>query len=153
MTVKLKEEETGAAYDLVYDGESFHAAVATPKNDFYEMEISFSRLDPETNAYANVEKTHVIFSFDFSSEFNFFDDSTNTLLYQLSSQGGGSLLPEEDIHFDIGENQLSDAQYESAMVWFLLAAVILYLADIAIRKTIFCKKAKKPDTQVPENYF
>ena len=93
-------------------------------------------------------------SFDYSSEFNFFDDSKNTLLNEIASQCGGSILAEDNIHFNIDDNQLTEASYISIMVWLLLAAVIVYLVDITIRKSIFKKKTKKEiQEQAPDNYF
>lgn len=155
MEVKPFGQQTGSTYSLVYDGTSFNQQIPTPEVGLYEATISFSRLNPDTSEYEAVETTDVIFSFDFSSEFNFFDDHENTLLYQLSSQSGGSLLPEDDIRLNIQDNQLSDAHYQSTMVWFLLAAVIIYLADIAIRRTIFKKKPKQEEavTETPDNFF
>lgn len=141
-------------YNLIYDGESFHTTIQTPAVGLYRATITFSRKDAETGDYVPVEESTIVYSFDFSSEFNFFDDHENTLLYELSSQSGGSLLPEDGIRITIDDSQLGDAQYESTMVWFLLSAVIVYLADIAIRKTVFRKKPKKEENaEVPANYF
>ena len=153
MEVKPYGTENASTYSLVYDGENFNTQIATPQIGLYEATISFSRLNSKTDEYELVESTDIIFSFDFSSEFNFFDTKDNTLLYQLSSQSGGSLLPEDEIHLNINDSQLSDASYQSTMVWFLLAAVIVYLIDIAIRRTIFKKKPKQQNIETPSNYF
>lgn len=147
-------EETNSSYDLIFDGESFSYNVPTPKTGFYKALISFSKLNPETNTYELVESIHVTYSFDYSSEFNFFDETKNTLLNQISSQCGGSILAENNIRFDISDNQLTEASYVSLMVWILLAAVIIYLADIVVRKSLFKKKAKKEVNQeIKDNYF
>ena len=153
MEVKPYGTENASTYSLVYDGENFNTQIATPQIGLYEATISFSRLNSKTDEYELVESTDIIFSFDFSSEFNFFDTKDNTLLYQLSSQSGGSLLPEDEIRLNINDSQLSDASYQSTMVWFLLAAVIVYLIDIAIRRTIFKKKPKQQNIETPSNYF
>ena len=53
----------------------------------------------------------------------------------------------------MSNNQLAESSYVSLMVWILLAAVIIYLVDITIRKSIFRKKEKKEVNQVADNYF
>ena len=117
-------------------------------------EIDVSKLNEESNEYDLVETTSLTYSFDYSSEFNFFDTNENTLLYQLASQCGGSIYPENNIHFDINDNQLTEASYVSTMVWILLAAVIVYLVDITIRKSIFKKKVKIESKEPPaDNFF
>ena len=149
----LDDESTIANYDLVYDGSSFTYNLPTPKVGFYEAKVNFSKLNSETNEYELVETTTVIYSFDYSSEFNFFDETANTLLNQIASQCDGSILAENNIHIDMSNNQLADSSYVSLMVWILLAAVIVYLADITIRKSIFRKKEKKEVSQPADNYF
>lgn len=145
---------TPMTYHLIYDGESFRTTISTPDVGFYRATITFSRLDSTTGEYAVVEQSTFVYSFDFSSEFNFFNDHENTLLYELSSQSGGAMLAEDNIHLTMDDSQLSESQYQSAMVWFLLAAVVIYLADITIRKTVFRKKVKKEEnTEVPDSYF
>ena len=149
----LDDESTIANYDLVYDGSSFTYNLPTPNVGFYEAKVNFSKLNSETNEYELVETTTVIYSFDYSSEFNFFNETQNTLLNQIASQCGGSILAENNIHIDMSYNQLADSSYVSLMVWILLAAVIVYLADITIRKSIFRKKEKKEVSQPADNYF
>lgn len=149
----LEDESTIANYDLVYDGSSFTYNLPTPNVGFYEAKINFSKLNSETNEYEVVETTTVVYSFDYSSEFNFFDETENTLLNQIASQCGGSILAENNIHIDMSNNQLADSSYVSLMVWILLAAVIVYLADITIRKSIFRKKEKKEVSEPADNYF
>ena len=152
--VSSDNETESSTYDLVYDGSSFSYDIPTPKVGFYNTTISFSRLNSETNEYELIETTSITYSFDYSSEFNFFDDSKNTLLNQIASQCGGSILAENNVHFDISDNQLTEASYISLMVWIILAAVVVYLVDITIRKSIFRKKAKKEVTATaPDNYF
>lgn len=148
-------DNSSETYDLIYDGSSFNYKLPTPTVGFYNAEVSFYRLNEETSEYDLVEKTNVTYSFDYSSEFNFFDQSENTLLNQIASQTGGSILDENSIHFDISTNQLSESSYVSLMYWILLAAVILYLVDITIRKSLFKKKAKKDNIpqQPTDNYF
>lgn len=157
VSVKLTslDNNTNETYDLIYDGSSFTYKLPTPTVGFYNAEISFYRLNEETSEYDLVEKTNVTYSFDYSSEFNFFDQSENTLLNQIASQTGGSILDENSIHFDISTNQLSESNYVSLMYWILLAAVILYLVDITIRKSLFRKKEKKGNVpqQPTDNYF
>ena len=75
----LDDESTIANYDLVYDGSSFTYNLPTPNVGFYEAKVNFSKLNSETNEYELVETTTVIYSFDYSSEFNFFDETQNTL--------------------------------------------------------------------------
>lgn len=154
-SIEIKDLATSesSSYELTYDGSRFSYKVPTPNVGFYEATVKFSKLNSATNEYELVEETKTIFSFDYSSEFNFFDDSKNTLLNQLASQCGGSILAENNIHFDIDSNQLTEASYISLMVWILLAAVIVYLADITVRKSIFRKKEKKEVSQPADNYF
>lgn len=149
----LDKKDEKASYDLIFDGDSFSYNLPTPKVGFYKATISFSKLNPTTNAYELSEKVEMTYSFDYSSEFNFFDDNRNTLLNEISSQCGGSILAEDNIHFNIADNQLTEASYVSIMVWILLAAVILYLADIVIRKSLFKKKVKKEKEEIKDNYF
>ena len=152
--VSSDNKTESSTYDLVYDGRSFSYDIPTPEVGFYNITISFSRLNSETNEYELIETTSITYSFDYSSEFNFFDDSKNTLLNQIASQCGGSILAENNVHFDISDNQLTEASYISLMVWILLAAVVVYLVDITIRKSIFRKRPKKEVTATaPDNYF
>ena len=150
----LNDGSIDSTYELIYDGSSFNYNLPTPEVGFYETTIKFSKLNPETGEYDLVETTIVTYSFDYSSEFNFFDDSKNTLLNEIASQCSGSILAEDNIHFNIDDNQLTEASYISIMVWLLLAAVIVYLVDITIRKSLFRKKTKKEiQEQAPDNYF
>ena len=149
----LDKKDEKVSYDLIFDGDSFSYNLPTPKVGFYKATISFSKLNPKTNAYELSEKVEMTYSFDYSSEFNFFDDNRSTLLNEISSQCGGSILAEDNIHFNIADNQLTEASYVSLMVWILLAAVILYLADIVIRKSLFKKKVKKEKEEIKDNYF
>ena len=143
------------SYDLIYNGSSFTYKLPTPTVGFYEAKISFYKLNADTNEYDLLETTNITYSFDYSSEFNFFDQNENTLLNQIASQTGGSILAEDNIRFDISNNQLSESNYVSLMYWILLAAVILFLIDIFVRKSIFRKKEKKDNSsQAPaDNYF
>ena len=152
--VKSLDDNSTNSYELTYDGNEFNHIVATPRVGFYDLTINFSKLNEESNEYDLVETTSLTYSFDYSSEFNFFDTNENTLLYQLASQCGGSTYPENNIHFDINDNQLTEASYVSTMVWILLAAVIVYLVDITIRKSIFKKKVKIESKEPPaDNFF
>ena len=81
------------------------------------------------------------------------DKGTGIPLWAGWSQSGGSILAENNIHIDMSNNQLAESSYVSLMVWILLAAVIIYLVDITIRKSIFRKKEKKEVNQVADNYF
>ena len=156
VSVELKSlngENSSVSYDLIYDGSSFNYDLPTPNVGFYEAKINFLKLNEETNEYELVESTNLTYSFDYSSEFNFFDETPNTLLNQIASQSGGSILAENNIHIDMSNNQLAESSYVSLMVWILLAAVIIYLVDITIRKSIFRKKEKKEVNQVADNYF
>ena len=156
VSVELKSldgENSSVSYDLIYDGSSFNYDLPTPNVGFYEAKINFLKLNKETNEYELVESTNLTYSFDYSSEYNFFDETRNTLLNQIASQSGGSILAENNIHIDMSNNQLAESSYVSLMVWILLAAVIIYLIDITIRKSIFRKKEKKEVNQVADNYF
>lgn len=157
ISLEVSNEQSGTSedYSLIYDGSSFIGEISTPEVGIYKMTITYSKLDADTGDYQVSETRDYFFSFDYSSEFNFFDDTENILLYQLADQGGGTQLLEDDIVFEMNDDQLSQATYKSAMVWFLVAAVIIYLADITVRKTTFRKKvAKKPeDDNTKVNYF
>ena len=138
---------------LTYDGTTFQGEVATPEPGLYDLRLVYSRLNPDNGLYEEEETLDYVYSFDYSSEFNFFDDQPTTLLYELSSQSGGRQLAEEDIRLDISDSQLQQASYSSSMVWLLLSAVIVYLIDIFVRKTTFRKKPAKMDSEPPANFF
>lgn len=155
MAVTDRSLNTTSDYTLVYDGESFKGQIQTPNVGIYDATITYSKLNEETGEYETLETIDYTFSFDYSSEFDFFSDKDSILLYQLTDQSGGKLLAENDIRYEISSGQLSQASYTSAMVWFLAASVVIFLVDITIRKTTFRKRnANKEKTQNTQpNYF
>ena len=112
--------------------------ISVSNNSLKKCVDTYKKVSPDVMAKDLIgESTNLTYSFDYSSEFNFFEETPNTLLNQIASQCGGSILAENNIHIDMSNNQLADSSYVSLMVWILLAAVIVYLADITYKKIYF----------------
>ena len=86
--------------------------------------------------------------FDYSSEYNVFDASEGELLYELASNREDVAINEPN-YAALGE-ELQYTSYRSTSLWFLIATLVLFLADVFVRKGE-AKKKKKPEYVVGTN--
>ena len=86
--------------------------------------------------------------FDYSSEYNVFDASEGELLYELASNREEVAINEPN-YAALGE-ELQYTSYRSTSLWFLIATLVLFLADVFVRKGE-AKKKKKPEYVVGTN--
>ncbi len=127
-----------ANYDLVFDGTSYVVTINTATVGEYSVKLTYKGSEE-----GSVEQsyTYPLF-FDFSSEFDTTTGTDNTLLYNLSKQNGKYYKGKYTL--DILDSELQFKSYNSSMLWFLLATVIIFLIDVFIRKSDFKKKKKQP---------
>ncbi len=70
------------------------------------------------------------------------------MLSELTRSSSGTLYANgSEYEYKMSDNELNQFSYYSTMMIFFLVSVIIYLADIFIRKTTFKKKNK---TEVAE---
>ncbi|MBR3266511.1 MAG: hypothetical protein IKI55_00060, partial [Bacilli bacterium] len=87
--------------------------------------------------------------FDYSSEYNVFDASEGELLYELARSSGKEVTI-NDINYAQMNEELQYQSYRSTSLWFLIATLVLFLADVFVRKGE-AKKKKKPEYVVGTN--
>lgn len=148
MTAVVKDPTTGETleYSLSYDGESYSANISTPAIGQYETTITLSVKNEETGEYEVEDSLEMTVNFDYSKEFNFFDDNDNNLMYNLALQAGGTYSSVDNVKYEITDAEKSEASYKDTNIYILIGAMVLYLVDIFIRKSTFkMKKKKKPE--------
>lgn len=127
-----------ANYDLVFDGTSYITTINTTSIGEYSVKLTYKASKEES-----VEETYSYpLYFDYSSEFDTTNGTDNTLLYNLSKQNGNYY--KGNYQLNILDSELQFRSYNSSMLWFLLATVIIFLIDVFIRKSDFKKKKKQP---------
>ena len=78
--------------------------------------------------------------FDYSKEYNLFEQHDGELLYRLSRSTGSTSVNE--INYETLSSEIEFRSYRSTMMWLLFASLAIFLVDIFIRKSEF--KKKKP---------
>lgn len=142
--VRLKvtgPNQSSSDYNMVFDGTSYIVTIDTPVTGEYICQLSYQGSDSsESNIY-----TYSLF-FDYSSEYDMTKEENTSLLYDLSKQNGSYFKGKYSLN--ILDTELQYRSYDSSMVYFLLASVILFLIDIFIRKSDFKSKKKKEEKEV-----
>lgn len=131
---------TVTEYVALYDGIDYSTVITTGEIGKYILYISYSSIQEDGNC-KEIATEQLPLYFDYSKEYNVFDDNANTLMYDIAKKANGDLGYDEVI-YNVSDVQLSVSSYNSTMLIFILVTVILFLVDIAIRKTDFRKKAK-----------
>lgn len=142
LTAKITDSNTNTStdYTLTFDGETYSAVISTPTTGQYKAELTYTGTDDSGKTESVTSKTFI--NFDYSKEFNFFDDNSNDLLYSLTKQAGGDLYDVDNIQYKMSDDEKVHASYLSTNVYILLLSVIIYLADIAVRKMTFRRRKK-----------
>ncbi len=134
-------DQTVSNYTMVFDGSSYIATIDTTIVGEYSCALTYQNTgSSEANTY-----TYSLF-FDYSSEYSIDTENEGTLLYDLSKENGNYYKGKYS--FDLLDSELQYRSYDSTMLYFLLASVILFLIDIFVRKSDFKKKKKKDDKEV-----
>lgn len=134
-------DQTVSSYTMVFDGSSYIATIDTAIVGEYSCSLTYQNTgSSEANTY-----TYSLF-FDYSSEYAIDTENEGTLLYDLSKENGSYYKGKYS--FDLLDSELQYRSYDSTMLYFLLASVILFLIDIFVRKSDFKKKKKKDDKEV-----
>lgn len=141
---------TASEMDLIYDYKNKTYNINLPVSEVgkYTLEATYSEKDASGN-YQKVETNTFTFYYNFSKEYDVLPTTgDNTLLSELTRSSSGTLYANgSEYEYKMSDNELNQFSYYSTMMIFFLVSVIIYLADIFIRKTTFKKKNK---TEVAE---
>lgn len=144
---------TGEKIDsqLFFDGKQYSGNVPTANIGTYSLHISYKHHITMTNGETMMvplgEGDYHLF-FDYSSEYNVFDASEGELLYELASKR--DMVSINEPNYAAMSEELTNQSYRSTSLWFLIATLVLFLADVFVRKGE-AKKKKKPEYTVGTN--
>lgn len=131
-------DQSVSNYDMVFDGTSYVVDINTSVIGEYSVKLTY-----KGSGEGSKEETYTYpLFFDYSSEFDTTNGTDNTLLYNLAKQNGNYY--KGTYKLDLLDSELQFRSYNSSMLWFLLATVIIFLIDVLIRKSDFKKKKKEP---------
>lgn len=148
----VKNPSTGdtTEYTLNFDGESYSTNVDTPIVGQYPTTIKLLVKEEGSTEYVEKDKLDITINFDYSKEFNFFDDNDNNLMYNLALQAGGTYSSVDNVQYKISDAEKQEARYKDTNIYILIGAMVIYLADIFVRKSTFKVKKKKKDGDVQD---
>ncbi len=136
---------------LFYDGTQYSGNVPTADIGTYAVHVNYKHHITMTNGEVMMvplgEGDYNLF-FDYSSEYNVFDASEGELLYELASTRDDVTINEPN--YAALSQELQYTSYRSTSLWFLIATLTLFLADVFVRKGE-AKKKKKPEYTVGTN--
>lgn len=133
---------TADGVELYYNGSTYQANVPTGTVGDYKVHLEYTYNEVGANGQTvSVEAEPVDYPlhFDYSSEYDVFEDNNTQLLYQLSRANG--TMNHDSYDYKVSNEELSFKSYRPTLVFFLFASVIIFLIDVLVRKTDF--KAKK----------
>ena len=139
---------------LFFDGTGYSANVPTYEIGTYSVHIEYKHHITLENGETMVvplgsgQSDYNLF-FDYSSEYNVFDASEGELLYQLASTRQDVTINEPN-YAALGQ-ELQYTSYRSMSLWFLIATLVLFLADVFVRKGE-AKRKKKEEYTVGANH-
>nr|MCR5514690.1 VWA domain-containing protein [Bacilli bacterium] len=140
-----------AESQLFFDGKQYSGNIPTANIGTYSLHINYKHHITMTNGETMMvplgEGDYHLF-FDYSSEYNVFDASEGELLYQLASTRDQVSINEPN--YAAMSEELTNQSYRSTSLWFLIATLVLFLADVFVRKGE-AKKKKKPEYTVGTN--
>ena len=140
-----------AESQLFFDGKQYSGNIPTANIGTYSLHINYKHHITLTNGETMMvplgEGDYHLF-FDYSSEYNVFDASEGELLYQLASTRDQVSINEPN--YAAMSEELTNQSYRSTSLWFLIATLVLFLADVFVRKGE-AKKKKKPEYTVGTN--
>ena len=136
---------------LFFDGTQYSGNIPTADIGTYRVHIvykyHYTNTIGETMLLTLGEGDFSLF-FDYSSEYNVFDASEGELLYQLATTRDQVSINEPN--YAAMAEELTNQSYRSTSLWFLIATLVLFLADVFVRKGE-AKKKKKPEYTVGTN--
>ena len=136
---------------LYFDGKQYSGNIPTADIGTYAVHVDYKHHITMTNGEVMMVPLgtgdYNLF-FDYSSEYNVFDASEGELLYELASNREDVAINEPN-YAALGE-ELQYTSYRSTSLWFLIATLVLFLADVFVRKGE-AKKKKKPEYVVGTN--
>ena len=136
---------------LYFDGKQYSGNIPTADIGTYAVHVDYKHHITMTNGEVMMVPLgtgdYNLF-FDYSSEYNVFDASEGELLYELASNREEVAINEPN-YAALGE-ELQYTSYRSTSLWFLIATLVLFLADVFVRKGE-AKKKKKPEYVVGTN--
>jgi hypothetical protein len=138
---------------LFFDGTGYSANVPTYEIGTYSVHIEYKHHITLENGETMVvplgsgQSDYNLF-FDYSSEYNVFDASEGELLYELATTRDQVSINEPN--YAAMSEELTNQSYRSTSLWFLIATLVLFLADVFVRKGE-AKKKRKPEYTVGTN--
>jgi Ca-activated chloride channel homolog len=148
VTIKVTApDESEATYDLLYDGTDYSVTIPVSDTGKYNVEISYyeTLADGSYESEPTATENQPLY-FDYSQEYNFFDDTDNDLMFRLAKQANGSNTVNR-VEYATTDAELQYSSYFSTMMIFLLVSVVLFLVDIFVRKSDFIFRKKVTDVQ------
>lgn len=130
-------------YTPYFDGSAYSVLLDTPIVGDYKAHIVYTHHVTWNNGEVHMEKLGEIdypVHFDYSKEYNLFEQHDGELLYRLSRSTGSTSVNE--INYETLSSEIEFRSYRSTMMWLLFASLAIFLVDIFIRKSEF--KKKKP---------
>ena len=125
-------------YELIFDGVNYVANVPTTKTGKYDVEISYFRHKDDAEP---LDKINEPVYFDYSKEYDIFTNETNDVMFNVAKKAAGN-FSEDGYEYKASEAELNSTSYISTMMVFMLITVIIFLADVFVRKSDFIRKKK-----------
>lgn len=135
------------AYELRYDGKNYSGQIDSGIRGEYMIHWTYEYQIWDSSIWSDVDRKvegDTSFFYDYSSEYDLFRDPDNSLLYDLSKKNGE--LSYDEIHYKAKSEELSYKAYKSSMLWFMLATVLIFSADVFVRKGDLIFKKKKRES-------
>ena len=136
--------------DLSYDSKNrtYLANIPVKEKGKYQIEATYSEADEKGN-YVEKEKDTFSFYYDFSGEYDVLPQSDDfSMMSELAKAANGRFYEKaEDYVYQVSDSELNQYSYFSTMTIFFLVSVLIYLADIFVRKSHFKSKKKPTEAQ------
>lgn len=138
MVAKMNIDGQNLEYELIFDGVNYVANVPTTKTGKYDVEVSYFRHKDDAEP---LDKINEPVYFDYSKEYDIFTNETNDVMFNVSKKAAGN-FSEAGYEYKASEAELNSTSYISTMMVFMLITVIIFLADVFVRKSDFIRKKK-----------
>lgn len=132
-------------YSLIYDGSNYITSIPSTTAGKYTVELDYKSADQSSSDSV----TYSVY-YDYSSEYDFFTNADNTLLAKIASKADGKNYASASYEYKLEASQLEFTSYNSTMMVFLLISVVLFLADVFVRKSDFLFKKKKATNTISD---
>ncbi len=137
----------GAAseYDLSYDAKNrmYQTNIPVKEKGKYTLDATYFEADDSGN-YVEKEKDTFSFFYDFSKEYDVLPQNDDfSLMSELAKKVSGRFFENaSEYTYLLSDAEMNQFGYFSTMAIFFLVSVLIYLADIFIRKSHFKSKKK-----------